>query len=209
MFKQEITKTLSAALLPYGQTDVSSLQEVIDRDKKRHKYRKDIIKMIDERHKALLSKIKDAPLEFHRLEELLRKRNKDKKDTAARKELEAEQKALCQILIDWLSSNNKTEFAYLTASTPANIVKEMLVKSGRNVQAVINCGMDTQQIFHQVGAPRHWHTGIDHMDVLNQLFLHTFYNVSFAQVSGERRKVKIDNGVFIQMLLKRRVGGYL
>lgn len=129
MFKQEITKTLSAALLPYGQTDVSSLQEVIDRDKKRHKYRKDIIKMIDERHKALLSKIKDAPLEFHRLEELLRKRNKDKKDTAVRKELEAEQKALCQILIDWLSSNNKTEFAYLTASTPAKIVSEMFAKN--------------------------------------------------------------------------------
>ena len=72
-----------------NQTDVSSLQEVIDRDKKRHEYRKDVIKMIDEHHKALLSKIKDAPLEFHRLEELLRKRNKDKKDTAARKELEA------------------------------------------------------------------------------------------------------------------------
>ena len=124
--KREVTKTISAELKPYGNTDVSALKDVINRDEIRNDYRREIVRLIDERHKALLSKAQDAPLDFTTLEALIRQFNKDKKNSAVKKEVEAEQKSLCRQFIDFLSSKNKEEFKKLTAATPSIVIKEMI-----------------------------------------------------------------------------------
>lgn len=126
MMKREVTRTISAELKPYGNTDVSALKDVISRDEIRNDYRREIVRLIDERHKALLSKAQDAPLDFTTLEALIRQFNKDKKNSAAKKEVEAEQKLLCRQFIDFLSSENEEEFKKLTAATPSIVIKEMV-----------------------------------------------------------------------------------
>ena len=84
IMKREVTRTISAELKPYGNTDVSALKDVIDRDVIRNNYRREIVRLIDERHKALLSKAQDAPLDFTTLEALIRRFNKDKKNSQER-----------------------------------------------------------------------------------------------------------------------------
>lgn len=126
MMKREVTRTISAELKPYGNTDVSALKDVISRDEIRNDYRREIVRLIDERHKALLSKAQDAPLDFTTLEALIRQFNKDKKNSAAKKEVDAEQKSLCRQFIDFLSSENEEEFKKLTAATPSIVIKEMV-----------------------------------------------------------------------------------
>ena len=139
--KHQITKTLSAELKPYGNTDVDALKkEIINVDEKRYNSRKDVIKMIDERHKNFINIIKDFnlskessdELSFEKLEELINKHNKDKKDNTVAEQLESMQKSICIKLIAWLSSENSDEYNLLTAPTPAKIIKKLIDKEPEN-----------------------------------------------------------------------------
>ena len=134
--KQQITRTLSAELKPYGNTDVDALKKIINVDEERYNSRKDIIKMIDERHKNFIKVIRDFKLSdelsFEKLEELINKHNKDKKDKTVAKQLESMQKSICKELIAWLSSENSDEYSRLTAPTPDKIIKELIDKEPEN-----------------------------------------------------------------------------
>lgn len=134
--KKQITRTLSAELKPYGNTDVDALKKIIDVDEERYNSRKDVIKMIDERHKNFINIIKDFQpsdeLSFEKLEELVNKHNKDKKDKIVAKQLESMQKSICKELVTWLSSVNSDEYSRLTAPTPDKIIKELIVKEPEN-----------------------------------------------------------------------------
>ena len=125
MNKVEIQKTLRAELNPYGKTDVNSFKDVIERDRERYESRKEVMNMIDERHKTFLSCITDAPLDFMHLENVLAKFNANKKDKNVKKKLESLQKEMCAELMKWIESNNKAEFIRLTAATPAGIIAEL------------------------------------------------------------------------------------
>lgn len=124
--KRQITKTISAELKPYGNTDVSCLKSFIDKDIVRRDYRREVIKLLDERHKAFMSRTKDACLDFTTLESLMREYSKDKKNRESKKKVEAEQKTLCKQLVSFLKSQDEEEFDKLTACTPSKIIKAMI-----------------------------------------------------------------------------------
>ena len=132
MNKIEIQKTLRAELKPYGKTDVNSFKDVIERDRTRYESKREVMSMIDERHKTFLSCITDAPLDFTHLEDVLSKFNTNKKDTTLKKELESLQKEMCAELVEWIASNNKAEFTRLTAATPAGIITELSLQYPEN-----------------------------------------------------------------------------
>ena len=69
--------------------------------------------------------------------------------------------------------------------------------------------MNAQEVFHQAGTTGHGHAGIGSAYVGYQLFLHPFHHFSLVQLPGERRQVEVDDGVLVQVLLKRRVLGNL
>ena len=126
--KKELAKTLSAELKPYGNTDINALKDIIANDETRFNARKEVIKLIDERHKAFLYHIKDVSLSFDKLEALVIEYNKDKKNNDVKKKLETFQKIMCDALINQLSSKYSEEFKRLIAPTPANIIAQLIAE---------------------------------------------------------------------------------
>ena len=113
--KHEITKTISAELKPFGNTNISDLKIYIDKDENLCVQRANAIKVLDERHKAFMSNTINTKLDFTTLESLMQR-------TGNEKEQNKERKSLCEQLIKFLKSRNEAEFKMLTASTPSKLI---------------------------------------------------------------------------------------
>lgn len=129
--KHEITKTISAELKPFGNTNISDLKIYIDKDENLCGQRQNAIKVLDERHKAFMSNTINAKLDFTTLESLLMQR------THTKKEQNKERKSLCEQLIEFLESQNEAEFEMLAkASTPSKLIKDINRAAGKTIECL-------------------------------------------------------------------------